>query len=185
MNAANKWNTRWRWWYEGIADALIENPSVTTQELCDRFSKAPSTISQIRNSDNFKTYYAARRAEWTKNHDHAIIHKLTKVAEASLDTILTVLEKKKDTIPLVDLQRGADSALQRLGFGVAPSVPPGGGVVNNGLMVVAVNPDTLAEARAAIRQVEQKRLAAPTLGSGAGETIEMEIEDVPLPIRSQ
>lgn len=143
-----------RWWYEALADYMITHPSATQGEMAAHFQRHQATISVVINTDAFKAYYRARRAEHAEKLDSAVREKLFRVADSSLDRMLDVLDKKRDSIPLETLHRTADTALKNLGYGAsAPNVvnvsaPPT--TVN-----VAVSLDDLERARAALRRNQQ------------------------------
>ena len=159
--------TKMMWYFNAIIDWMIANPGRPLSELAAHIGRAQSTLSSIINSDMFKAHYAARRAEFESEHDFGIITKVTKVANASLDAMLVVLEKKKDQVPLPQLVAISDSALSRLGYGVKPQGPQLNFQVNgNGAQVVlpgAVTQQDLLEARMAVRAVEAQKLQERSL----------------------
>lgn len=162
MNNKNPYEGRWRWWYEGIADWMIEHPGGQLQECARDLNKTPTTISLIIHTDVFKDYLAKRRAEWRERHDHALTSKTTAVAEAALDCLLVQLEKKKDQVPITTITEIATSALDRLGYSPQKAQPPSVQVnvqQNNDTKVVhaAVSPLALEEAREALRVAERNR----------------------------
>ena len=127
-----------RWWYELLADYMITNPGASQGELAAHFGRAESTISTVINTDAFKAYYRQRRTHHSEKLDATVRNKLFAATNKSLDHILDVLDKKRDTIPLEMLQRVADSSLKSLGYGVTP---PSGVTVN--VDNIAPNPSTL------------------------------------------
>ena len=154
-----------RWWYEALADFMLAHPSATQNEIAAHFGRAVSTISTVVNTDAFKAYLRARRAEYHATLNEAVKTRLLNVAEKSLDAILEKLEKKRDTLPLDVLNRTTESTLRALGYGqsASPSV-----VVNNNpgapaQVAVTVSLDDLEAARAALRHSQQQALAAPTV----------------------
>jgi hypothetical protein len=153
--------SRWRWWYESISDWMIANPGGRLYECAAYLQKSPNTISVIVNSNAFKDFHALRRREWRERHDETIISKTTEVAEMGLDLILDRMKSKRDQIPLSTLKEVTGDALQRLGYTSAP--PPGAAGVNvtGNATFVTVSAQDLAEARAVVRQQEQKRLLPP------------------------
>jgi hypothetical protein len=158
-NPNNAYNNRFRWWYEAIADLQLANPDLTQGQIAEKLGKHQSTISCIINSDAYKMYFAIRRQEFTRIHDHKITSGLVNVAERGLNLILDVMEKKKDQLPLPLLQEVTDGALQRLGFGVQKSPAAVNVNVNDNRSVsISATPQELLEAREQIRNVEQMRL---------------------------
>jgi hypothetical protein len=165
LHEHRKATRKMRWWYESLADYMVTNPSATQNDMAMNFGKAESTISTIVNSDAFKAYLRQRRAVHVEKLDGEVREKLFKAANRSLDHMLDVLEKKRDTIPLEMLQRVADSSLKNLGYGVTP---PGGTTVNVNAnppnVHVAVSLDDLELARAALRR-NQMIDVTPSAGS--------------------
>ena len=159
MNQVNQPSGRWRNWYEDIADWMIQHPGGLAKECAKDLNKHPVTISMIVGSDLFKAYYAKRRAEWRERHDHALINKLTNLAEASLDLLLIQLEKKKDQVPIQLVTEMATSALDRLGYSPQRNGGPALQVNVNGAQTVqvAVSTEQLEEAREALRVAERNR----------------------------
>lgn len=149
---------RWRWWYSSIADWMIRNPGGKLCDCAKELNKNQNTISMIANSDMFRDYLAQRKAEWRETHDFAILSKVTAVAEKSLDTLLTQLEKKGDQVPVQVMAEIATSTLDRLGYG--PKQQPGVQVnvqQNDNRVQVAVGANELLEAREAMRRAESRR----------------------------
>lgn len=150
-----------KWWHTAIIDDMLQYPLASNVERAARLGYSASYISIITNSDMFKAAYAARRAEVTQALDTSIVHKQMKVADQSLDLMLETLQKKRDAIPFPVLADVHDKTMNRLGYGVKPG--QGGVNINvnapNGRVAVlpTVSPEQLAEARDALRRVEQMR----------------------------
>jgi hypothetical protein len=158
-----------RWWYESLADFMVAHPSATQNDIAAHFGRAPATISTIINTDAFKAYYRQRRNVHAEKLDETVRDKLFKVSDKSLDYMLEVLDKKRDTIPLEMLQRITDSSLKNLGYG---ATPPGAGVTVNvgqpSTVHVAVSLDDLEVARAALRRNQEKLIdVTPGMGPSA------------------
>lgn len=159
---AKSHRTRPLWYHESIMDWMIANPDKPLKELANFIGKSPSTVSMIVNSDMFKAALSRRREEYRLHHDLGIIQKQTRIAHASMDAILSTLEKKRDTIPIQELREISDSALARLGYGTEPaSAPVNVNVNNQATVVVPVTAQDLAEARMAFRQVQELKRALP------------------------
>jgi hypothetical protein len=148
-----------RSWYESLADYMIVHPTISNGELARHFGRAESTISTVVNTDSFKMYFRQRRAQHADSLDASVRQKLFKIADQSLDHMLTALEKKRDSVPLETLQRTSDMALKNLGYGAAA---PSGVTVNVDqrpqTVNVAVSLDDLERAREALRR---NQLAPP------------------------
>jgi hypothetical protein len=152
---------RWRWWYSSIADWMIRNPGGSMSDCATSLNKHANTISAIVNTDMFKEYLSRRKTEFHREHDYAIRAKLTGVAEASLDIMLTQLKTKGQQIPMQRLESLTNSALDRLGYSPATSPQV---VVNNTLdarsqnvTIPGLTPTALEEARMALRMVEARQ----------------------------
>lgn len=158
---AKQHRTRPLWYHDSIMDWMIANPDKSLKELAQFIGKSPTTVSMIINSDMFKAAFAKRREEYRLCHDLGIIQKQTRIAHASMDAILTTLEKKRDTIPIQELREISDSALARLGYGTEPASPVNVNVNNQATVVVPVTAQDLAEARMAFRQVQELKRALP------------------------
>ena len=150
----------WQPWYVSISDWMIRNPSGDMVDCARDLGRSAPTIRYIVNSDMFREFHARRREEWRKNHDFAIISRVTRVAERSLDLILDKMEKQADKIPMQLVTDIATASLDRLGY--APAQTPAVSVnisQNNGTQMVnvPVTAAALEEARDALRAAEQKR----------------------------
>lgn len=182
------------WYYSAIIDWMIANPGRPLRECAQYVGKTQTTLSIIINSDMFKAALAQRKEQFRQMHDIGLIEKTTKVANAGLDAILETLEKRRDKIPLADLNTVTDGALQRLGYGVKPNSQPGVQVNIGGnaqaQVVLPVSAQDLEEARMALRQVQSqaKHLAPaeqapvqlehePTPHSPQLKTVEAEVVD--------
>lgn len=152
---------RWRPWYVAIADWQLRHPGGLMQDCAAFLGKSPTTLSIIVNSDMYKDYFAQRRAEFTKEHDFNLTHKLTQVAEKSLDILLEKIDTQKDKIPIKNITELATSALDRLGF--APKPPAAQVNVNvdarsQSVVMAPISPEALEEARDALRSVENQKI---------------------------
>lgn len=154
----NPYQGRWRWWYPGVADWIIRNPEKSLQDCALELNKAYGTIAFIVRTDLFQEYLSQRRAQWQKEHDFAIVSKVTRVAEKALDLIHDKMEKQADKIPMQLVTEVAMSALDRLGYAPKPASSVNVNV-NTGQQVVMmpISAAALEEARDAIRVAEQKR----------------------------
>lgn len=175
MAANNPYEGRWRWWYEAIADWMIRNPGRPLAECAKELNKAANTIYMITATDNFKTYLAHRRAEFREMHDLTILSKTAAVAELGLDLMLESMQHKRSGVPLSQLNSITNNALKSLGYGIEKPQAVQVNVQQNNLPP-AVSADTLLEARAALRQLEERRIAAPTemLAIEKGESLDVD-----------
>jgi hypothetical protein len=172
------WEGRWRWWYSSIADHMIRNPGTTFTEIAAALNKNPNTISAITGTDMFREYLARRKQEFQREHDYAIRAKLTGVAEASLDIMLSQLQKKGEQIPMQRLENVVSMTLDRLGYAPAstPSV-----VVNNNtdartqtVAIQGLTPLALEEARQALRLAELRHSGSSLSMSAPLDPVDIE-----------
>jgi hypothetical protein len=171
----NAYEGRWRWWYSNIADWMIRNPGGKLKDCAAELKKAENTISMITNTDLFRDYYAARKAEFARDHDFSIRNKLTQVTELALDATIEKLTKQRDKIDLPLLTDLLGSSLDRLGFApkVSPQVQINQQIGDNRTQVVqlpgSVTALALEEARMALRAVQlQSTLPATLVGPQKG-----------------
>lgn len=164
-----------RWWYEALADFMIANPRATQNQIAAHFNRGVATISTIVNSDAFTAYFRQRRDKHAEVLDASVRSKLMNVADKSLDLMLDQLDKKRDTIPLEQLQRTTESTLKALGYGVEKPAHTNV-TVNTGpqMIPVAVSLNDLEAAREALRRNQLAPVAAPPL------TIEHDDSEVPV-----
>jgi hypothetical protein len=152
-----------RSWYESLADYMIVHPTASQDELAQYFGRNVSTISTVVNTDSFKMYFRQRRAAQESTLDAQVRQKLFRLADNSIDTMLTVLEKKKDSVPIESLQRMSEMAFKNLGYGASAN---GSGVTVNvgaaqpATVNVAVSLSDLERAREALRR-QQTALPEP------------------------
>lgn len=143
-----------RWWHETLADYILAHPTATHEELALFVGRTPATISLIVNTDAFKAYFRKRRQQHSEALDAEVRGKLYKIANTSLDHMLSAIDKKRDTIPLEMLHRTVDTTLKSLGYG-APSPQGTTSVTVAPTVNVAVSVEDLEAARAALRQSQQ------------------------------
>lgn len=180
---SNTYQGRWRWWYSAIADELLANPRASNKDIAVKMGRSENTISMIRNTDMFKTYYAQRRTEFSAAHDDALRNKVLGVTEASLDVLLDQFKKKGDQVPMKLAADVAGNLLEKLGYGQAPSGPSVAVQVNNGapqtVVVQGASAFELEAARNALRAAEAQRREPPVpLAAPEGAVIDVDSSDV-------
>ena len=156
--------TRMLWYFDAIIDFMIANPGASNKEIGDHVRRGPQTITYIINSDLFKARYVQRKEEYIKQHDFGLLQKNTKIAHASLDAILSTLEKKKDAIPLASLSELSKNSLEALGYGAPkPAAAVSVNVSNQPTVVLpqGVTAADLEQARMAVRQHQASLAAKP------------------------
>jgi hypothetical protein len=165
----NGWQpNKMSWWYHSIIDFMLANPQSTKKEMAKVFNCSEAAIVLITTSDIFRAHFENRRSEFSAAVDGALTNKLGEVALKSLGLMMEVLEKKRDQVPLMQLNEIAGGALTRLGYGLPkkPDVqtpPPSVTVINNApqqnnTVVVPVSPQDLEAARNALRRSEAMKL---------------------------
>ena len=168
-----------RWWHEAIIDDMLAFPLDTLEKRGARLGRAPNSLSLIINSDMFQAMYAARREAYNERLAGSISGKTAQVADKALDIVLETLEKKRDSLPFDSLVELTDRTLARLGYGAKSAAT--NVQVNVGHVPPMVNAAQLAEARAALRAVENSRViehqpGAPSAGGqsepGSNDPIE-------------
>lgn len=164
-----------RWYHTAMIDWMMANPGRPLSELAAHVNRKLPTVSAIVRSDLFQAALAQRKREFSAAQDARVREKLTEVTVSSLDTILKVLETKKDKVPLGELTTLANSTLQRLGYGVPQSGPTVQmNNYNGGVQQIAtpVSAEELQDARIALRQ-NQQRIASTAVPppSPGGEAI--------------
>lgn len=154
-------------WYDSIIDDLLANPGAKLVETAKRLNKSPNTLYLICGSDLFKARYAQRRARHENDLHERITGKITKLAELTLDATIKAVEAKQESMPIQHLKEIGKDALDRLGY--APSSGPSAPavVIQNNVAAQAavpssVTPEALAEARAAMRKLQE--LSPPSEG---------------------
>lgn len=155
-------NGRWRWWYATICDYRLQHPGCSNIEIATHIRKHANTVAAIVNTDLYKEYEAQRMQAFRDKSDSDLRLRLTGVATQALESMSVQMAKKLDQIPLQVAREIAETTLDRLGF--APQRGPQVVVQNTNQNVVlpnAVSAAALEEARAALRAVEQRRLASP------------------------
>jgi len=150
---------RFMWWYDSLIDWMMANPSGSMEDAALFLGRSVVWVRIVANSDAFKARYDARRAQLSANIKDRLTDKVTKVAELTLDCIITRLEQTQDKVPLPILLDLQEKALQRLGYGVQPQTQPlaGGNQVNVQNNFYSVDKDTLVNARARLRAAEEMR----------------------------
>lgn len=138
------------WWHESIIDWMLANPEKTLRQCAEHFEVTQSWLSVIKNSDCFRDLWETRRADYSSRVNEGLSSKLTRVAELSLDAQIDKLEAMGPLMELDDLRKAGNDAIRALGYGAKPSV----NITTEGgdATILAVDSDTLAEARRRIAQ---------------------------------
>lgn len=156
-----------RWWWEALIDWMVANPGTALKEASSAhggpIDVTYQTLLNVTGSDLFKARLAQRKMEVSQGVDLAITARTTKIAVLGLDAIQNVLEKKRDQIPLEDLQEITGSALDRLGYGAKPPAGGGGSTVNVNVQqnTLSVSPDAVRDARALLKAREDELAKLP------------------------
>jgi hypothetical protein len=143
---------RFRWWYDNIIDWMLANPDKPLADCAKAVGRSADTIRTISNTDIFKSRLADRRTDMNLRMADALVELSSSVAMSSLREIQTRLRDNPAKIPLGSLSDIADKALNRLGYGVAPVVPPPQPTTVN--VAIQVSPNALKEAQENMRRLQ-------------------------------
>lgn len=171
---SNPYEGRWRWWYTAIAEWMLDHPDGTLQDCARDIGRGYNTVCMIASTDLFKAHLAMRRKDYQARRDTAVISKLTAVANRSLDIIGEVLDKKRDQVPLKQLESLATSALDRLGFAPQPVQTTINNTIVNSQSRPSVTLEELESARRAYRSIQEQN-----------RSVEIEHEPAPQPQKKE
>lgn len=174
-----------RWYHSHIIEWMMANPAGKLEDCAKHVGKTPATLSAIIRSDMFQAALALRKKQLADRNDLVLSGKITEVAVKSLDTLLGVLEKKKDSLSPETLNEIACGALDRLGYSPKKEAAPAPAVhvnVNQQTIATPVSEQELNEARLALRQNQQRLAGSPppeqqgiTTGGSASPILEGEL----------
>lgn len=161
------------WWHERLADWMILNPDKTLKMAAKDFNVSHAYISIIKNSDSFKVYWAERSSAHSDALTADLISKTGAVAEMALDELMGKLAHEPLSAPF--LLQTADTALRRLGYGVAskqaPESPQAGQVSVN---ISVVSGEALAAAREKMRKLHGVEPSAEVTIEGTAVSAQIE-----------
>lgn len=105
-----------RYSHAAMMEMILENPSISQQQLAIHFGVTPGWVSQVVRSDAFQAKLHEKREELFGPLAATIREKFEAVAAASLDKIL---EKLSSPLPVTDkfLIESAQLAKDALGYG--------------------------------------------------------------------
>lgn len=153
MAAVQRKNITHKWY--AMVDWMIANPTGSNADLAAHMNMAESTISIIKHSDAFKSFWMARQDEKTAELRRLMNDRLLDVGGKALDIVAARLEKDKHVIPLKGVMEVAKPVLDALGFGARPAGGPSVVVNNNNAPQTAhISLEDLREAQQAIRDHE-------------------------------
>jgi hypothetical protein len=150
--------------HEGLIDYMLANPSATTKQLAEHFSRHPQTISMIINNDMFKTRFHHRRKEYQSILHEGLAEQTLRLASATLNELTERVENNPTRIPFRELADLGNNVMERLGYGVKPI--SGTPVQVN--TSITVSPEILAEAKAKLRAAERVKLVDITPETSEG-----------------
>lgn len=159
---------RFRFWYDAIIDWMLLNPDKDLTDCAKAMNRNVNTIYSVTHSDIFKARLAQRRHDFNQRLTAQIGEATQNVALAALNEIRTRITTNAAAIPTVVLKDVADSALERMGYGVKP-VGPQVVVNNNDNRTIGVSAEVLREAKESMKQLHQQNSQIidmePTKGS--------------------
>ncbi len=104
-------------WHEAVVDWFLQNPRGTNEECAKFFDVSYKFLGMLMCSDAFQEYKAIRYKAHHERVSDGIIHRVTALAEATLDTMHKRVADHPDTVPLDFLTDSAELTLQALGYG--------------------------------------------------------------------
>jgi hypothetical protein len=143
------------WWHQSLVDWMLANPDKNQNDCAAHFTVTPSYLSVVLNSDAFKDYFNARRAEHNEEVSKSVIERVEELAGTALDVLNARIAAERETVGLSVVTDAAEMALKAMGFGAAKGGPGAGGnyTENNIIVLESASKDSLAEARATMRQL--------------------------------
>jgi len=172
-------------WHEELATFLIKNPHLTMGQVARSFNVSASWLSVVKNSDAFKDYYDARRAEVQSMVSATLADKVNALAELGVEQLTEhVVDHANGAEMGMDALMGVtDLALKSLGFGGRGGNAPAPAAGQT--LVVIGDQEALKEARKTLQVVREHVIDAELVVDGAkdatpghsqpqGETIEHE-----------
>jgi hypothetical protein len=157
-------------WYDAIIDDILGNPGTTIKDTAKRLGRNPNTIGLISSSDLFRARFEQRRKDYTDRLHDRLTAKIAQVAEKALDHTITVLDQKRESVPLPLLHEIAKGSLDRLGYAPTNSAAPSTVINNNILNSGTVSPAALERARSHLRQLQiNPPSPSPVAGQSAAE----------------
>ena len=145
-------------WHEELATFLIKHPELSMGQVARYFKVSISWLSVVKNSDAFKDYYEARRAEVNSMISMTLADKVNALAELGVEQLTErVAEHANGKEMGLDALVGVtDLALKSLGFGGKKDIPAAAG---NTLVVIG-DQQALQEARKSLKAVREHILDA-------------------------
>jgi hypothetical protein len=108
-----------RYSHDAMIDAIIENPTVSQNELAAAFGYTPTWISQVINSDAFRERLAERKDELVDPRIRmSVEERIRGLADKSIEVLL---EKLHETRNMNVAVRALDVAARSLGYGARAS----------------------------------------------------------------
>jgi len=134
--------------HEAIMSYMIAFPHHGLREIGDYFGYSPSWISQLINSDLFKSKLRERQDAHYSKLSTTLVEKLEAAANVGVEKLTDMMEKSQDP---KFIKESTSDILSRLGFG-APKSPAGIQFNAPGAQVMMINSGDLAEARKIMRE---------------------------------
>lgn len=160
--------------YERIVDLMLTQPEKTLTQMAQILGYSNTWFSTVTQSDVFKAYYAARRAEYNARLADRVSGKLGAAAEVALDSLIEGIKEKGANMTVTERAEVVDSLMSKLGYGRRDA--PTQVNINSGNVtevIVPVDREVLFQARNSLRAVEELKLAranAVDINAGTVET---------------
>lgn len=116
-----------------IMDYMLANPGLPLAEVARHFGYTQSWLSTMIHTDVFQAGFRERREKWIAVHDGRLAAKLHEVAEASLDTLLGILQDENNRPSPAAANEITKTALSALGFTSQKVAPATAVQVNVGM----------------------------------------------------
>jgi len=151
------------WWHEAIFDWELQHPDRKLYECAAELGVTQAWLSTIRNSDVYREYAAARRADHNGTVSTSIVDRVEDVAGISLSVLKKRIAEERESISLQTVNDTCSMALRALGFGANRSRTPDQQVT---VQINMANPALLDRAREKMRVLR----AGAEAGEAAGPT---------------
>lgn len=110
--------------HESIMNYILTNPTLPMSAVAEHHGVTAAWLSTVFHSDLFQAVYQERRLAIASLDNEAISHRLQRMAEKGLDTLLTALDDSETPLNNKEsITKMALSAIGRLGHGNAAPQP--------------------------------------------------------------
>ncbi|MDE0330998.1 MAG: hypothetical protein OXL41_03950 [Nitrospinae bacterium] len=143
-------------WLMALSDFMIACPDASAKQAAQFFGKSEAWISQVKNSDAFRSLHSARREEHFDRISGSMREKLTTLAEVSIDELVDRIDTNRDKVTFGQLHDAGKLALNALGFGGSGTRNGGVNVNVDSRTVVVHDAEALERSRETLRQLRER-----------------------------